>query len=171
VLSIVKGVTLGSILSSVAVLFLWRFQGYSRAVFMIDWLLLVVAVSASRVAERLVNEWVVSMAEGSTPVLIIGAGDTGELLLRQVKQPGQPRRRVVGFLDDDPHKLGSRIHGRAVLGSRQVLPSVLQAYGIREVYVAMGKPPGELLRHVREACEDRGVRWRVITTVASSQES
>lgn len=170
VLTIVKGVTLGSIFSSLAVLYAWRFRGYSRAVFVIDWLLLVVAVSASRLAERLLDEWIVSASEGSTPVLIIGAGDTGELLLRQVKQRGQPRRRVVGFLDDDPSKLGSRIHGRAVLGGRKALSSVLQIYGIREVFVAMGQPPRDLLRQVQEACENQGVRWRIITTLAQEGE-
>lgn len=168
VVTIFKGVTLGSICSAAALLYLWRFEGYSRAVFIIDWLLLSMAVSASRVAERLLNEWIAGARASSdaVPMLIIGAGDVGELVLRQVKRDGQPKRRVVGFLDDDPRKIGSRIHGRSVLGTRQALPGVLELYRIREVYIAIGRPPGDLIAHVKSACEPRGVRWRMVTATA-----
>lgn len=165
VMTMFKAVTLGSVCSAVALLFLWQFSGYSRAVFVIDWLLLFLGVSAARVAERLLNEWIVSAAEGAQPVLVIGAGDTGELVVRQMKRNGQWKRRVVGFLDDDPRKQGNRIHGRTVLGTRAALPTTLQMYQVREVFIAMGQPPEELIRQVKEACERQGVQWRVITAM------
>ena len=163
--TIFKGATLGSIGSAIALLYLWRFEGFSRAVFIIDWLLLFVTVSGSRVAERFVNEWIISSAEGAVPALIIGAGDTGELALRQMKQNGQWKRRVVGFLDDDVRKQGARIHGRVVLGTRKALPDVLQVYGVQEVFIAMGKPPAELVEQVRRTCETQGVRWRLVSAM------
>ena len=162
---IFKAVTLGSMCSAVGLLYLWRFEGYSRAVFIIDWLLLFLGVSGARFAERLFNEWITAMAEDAQSVLIIGAGDTGELVLRQTKQNGRWKRRVVGFLDDDPRKQGSRIHGCSVLGTRAVLPSVLQAYQVREVFIAMGTPPADLIQHVQRTCEGRGVRWGVVTAL------
>ncbi len=165
VLTIAKGVTLGSLCSAFAVLYLWRFEGYSRAVFIIDWLLLFLGVSAARVTERLMNEWIAAATQGLRPVLIIGAGDTGELVLRQMKHNGQSKRRVVGFLDDDARKQGNRIHGRSVLGARTRLHEILQLYQVREVFIAMGKPPADLVQQVKDTCERQGVRWSVVTTM------
>jgi UDP-GlcNAc:undecaprenyl-phosphate GlcNAc-1-phosphate transferase len=171
VLAIVRGTVLGSVFSAAALLSLWRFEGYSRAVFIIDWLLVVVGVSAARVAGRLLHESIVTVAEGSKPVLIVGAGDTGELVLRQLKQHGRVRRRVVGFIDDDPGKQGIRIHGRSVLGSRDVLSDMIALYDVREVFVAMGRPPAELIRHVQDTCEPQAVTWKVVTAVTLESDA
>ncbi|MBI3332939.1 MAG: hypothetical protein HYZ93_02475 [Candidatus Omnitrophica bacterium] len=167
--NIFRGVVLGSVFSSLAPLYLWRFEGYSRAVFIIDGLLLFVTVGASRVAERLLNEWITGSVEGAVPVLIVGAGDTGELLLRQIKQEAQGKRRVIGFLDDDPAKQGDRIHGIRIRGSRKELGVVVQEFSVREIFIAMRYPPEELLRQVRGYCEENGISWRVVKTVAANE--
>jgi len=162
VLTIFKAVTLSSLMSTLALLYLWRFEGYSRTVFIIDWLLLFLAVSASRVAERVFNEWITAATEGALPVVIIGAGDTGERVLRQTRYGVHQIRRVVGFLDDDPRKPGSRIQGCQVLGTCAALAGVLDRSGAREVLIAINDPPGQLLEHVRGCCEPRGVTWKVV---------
>jgi FlaA1/EpsC-like NDP-sugar epimerase len=156
-------VTLGSVLSSLALLYLWRFEGYSRAVLMIDWMLCFLAIGGSRVAERLLDEWIRAAADRSVPVLLIGAGDTGERVLRYLRYEERSPQRVVGFLDDDVRKRGSRIHGIPVLGGREELDEVLAAYAVHEVLVAIGDPPGDLLQHVRRCCELRGIPWKVVT--------
>ena len=163
IVTIFKAVTLGSILSSLALLYLWRFEGYSRAVSIIDWMLTFLAVGGSRVAERLLDEWITRTAERGVPVIILGAGDTGEMVLRYLKHEGRPTRRVVGFLDDDLSKHGSRIHGCAILGGRAKLSDVLQDYHVREVLIAISDPPGELLQHVQRCCEPCGASWKVVT--------
>ena len=163
IVTVFKAVTLGSILSSLALLYLWRFQGYSRAVSIIDWLLTFLAVGGSRVAERLLDEWITRTAARGIPVVILGAGDTGEMVLRYLKYEGRPARHVVGFLDDDLSKHGSRIHGCPVLGGRARLAGVLHDHGVREVLVAINDPPGELLQHVQRCCEPCGAAWKVVT--------
>lgn len=164
-IAVFKAVTLGSMASAVTVLYLWRFEGFSRAVFIIDWLLLFLAVSAARVAERLLHEWIRSIAEGALPVLIIGADDAGELALRHMKQDSRQKRRVVGFLDDDRRKQGNRIHGVQVLGTPTALPTIMALYNVREVCIATPRPSSELIQTVRTACEPHGVRWRMISAV------
>ena len=163
ILAVFKSVTLGSVLSSVALLYLWRFEGFSRAVLIIDWLLSFMAVGGARVIERLLDEWVYRMTAHGTPTVIIGAGDTGARVLRSLQYETRPGRRVVGFLDDDTSKVGSRMYGTTVLGSRQQLGSILDSYKIHEVLIAISDPPGDLLQYVQRCCEPRGVAWRVVT--------
>ena len=162
--AMVKAVALGSLVSLISLLYIWRFQGYSRAVFIIDGMLLLLAVGASRVVERVLDRWIGTMTEHGAPVLIIGAGDTGAQVLRHLKFEARTARRVIGFLDDDAGKLGARIHGCRVLGSRTRLAELLEEHEIREVLVAISDPPGELLEYVRQCCELREVLWKVVTT-------
>ena len=163
ILLLFRAVTLGSILSSLALLFLWRFQGYSRAVLVIDWMLSFLAVGGSRVVERVLDEWIHATDAQRLPVLIIGAGDLGERVWRYLKYERRDTRAVVGFLDDDAAKHGNRIHGCTVLGGRAKLPELLAGSRIREVLIAISDPPGELLQHVQQCCEPLGVTWKVVT--------
>lgn len=168
-LNIFRAVLMGSVFSALILLYLWRFEGYSRSVFIIDGLLLFVTVILARVAERLLHEWITASTRGSIPVLIVGAGDTGELLLRGMRQDLQEKRRVVGFLDDDPVKQGDRIHGVPILGSRESLGGVVQEHGIRQIFIAMRRPPVELLQQVRSYCEENGLAWKVVSTFTAEE--
>ncbi len=164
IVTVFKVVTLGSIFSSLALLYLWRFEGYSRAVLIIDWLTSLFAVGGSRVAERLLDEWIGAASGRGVPVVIFGAGDTGARVLRSMRYEHPSLRRAIGLLDDDPRTWGSRIHGKPVLGGRGRLAEVLDAYrDIQEVLVAITDPPGDLLEHVRQCCEARGLTWKVVT--------
>lgn len=167
VLAILKGVTIGTMGSALAVLYLWRFEGFSRAVFIIDGLLLFVGLSASRVGERLFNEWLSRTVKG-VPAVIIGAGDLGELALRQLKHDQRIKRRVIGFLDDDRAKQGARIHGVMVLGTRDRLRSLLAERQVGEVLIAMEAPPPALLEFVQHHCEAAGVQWQLVNRLVGT---
>ena len=167
--NIFRAVTFASVFSALITLYLWRFEGYSRAVFIIDGLLLFVMISGSRITERLLNEWISASTHDALPVLIVGAGDTGESLLRQLKQSAPGKRRVVGFLDDDVRMHGSRIHGIPIIGSRQELRRAIQEYGVREVLIAMPRPPADLLQQIQSYCEETGIPWRVVGTLAHDE--
>ena len=164
---IFRAVTVGSVSSALIVLYLWRFEGYSRAVFIIDGLLLLVTISGARVAERLLNEWITASVPHSTPTLIVGAGDTGELLLRHLKQHSPPKYRVVGFVDDELARSGARIHGIPVLGSRQDLGRIVQQHQVRQIFIAMRQPPENLIQQIQGYCEENGLSWEIIKGMAS----
>lgn len=164
ILAVFKAVSLGSVLSSALLLYLWRFEGYSRAVLIIDWMLCFLAIGGSRVIERVLDEWIsVASDREGVPVLIIGAGETGERVLRSLGHRGRSARRAVGFLDDDWRKQGNQLHWVRVLGTRSRLAAVLAEYDVREVLIAIADPPGDLLQHVRQCCEPRGVGWKIVT--------
>lgn len=162
-IAIGKAVTFGSVLSSMALLYLWRFEGYSRAVLIIDWTLSLLAIGASRLVERLLDEWISRAAARDEAVIILGAGDTGARVLRSLRDEGRTRRRVACFLDDDPRKHGDRILGVSVVGDRTALADLLEAYRASEVWIAISDPSGALLQHVQGCCEPRGIAWRVVT--------
>lgn len=160
--AVFKAVTAGSVLSALALLLLWRFEGYSRAAFIIDWMGTFFLIGGSRVVHRLIDEWVSSSGD-AMPALVIGAGDMGERVLRSLRFEARPGVRVIGFLDDDALKQGARLHGVPVLGARAALPTLLERHVVRVVLIAITDPPGELLQFVQDCCEPRGVPWKVVT--------
>ncbi len=160
-LGVLKAVTAGSVLSALALLLLWRFEGYSRAVFIIDWMMTFFLVGGSRVLQRLLDEWIASAAP-AVPALVVGAGATGERVLRSLRGD-RGGLRVVGLVDDDPTKAGARLHGVPVVGTRHALAALLELHAVESVLVAITDPPGELLQYVRTCCEPRGVAWKVVT--------
>jgi len=169
--NILRAVLLGSVFSAIAVLMLWKFEGYSRTTFVIDALLLFILIGGVRVTERLLDEWILLSTGQSRAILVIGAGDTGAMLSRQVKQMPQSRRKIVGFLDDDPAKRGSQIHGVRILGPRQMLGRLLHERSVQEVWIAIRRPPADLVRHVQITCEEHALPWRMANTLLPDEQA
>jgi FlaA1/EpsC-like NDP-sugar epimerase len=99
-------------------------------------------------------------------VLIVGAGDGGRLLLRELARNPELGYRPVGFVDDDPRKLHVRIdRGLEVLGTTHELPRVLEDVEPAEVLIAVPSAPGTMRARVVRACRERGVPVRTMPTV------
>ena len=125
VFTYVKAVALGSILSVLAVLLIYRFQGFSRAVFFVTAALMLLALAASRMAFRLFRQLLPAPLQNaeSRKVLIYGAGDGGEMVLRELKNNPEWEYNPIGFVDDDPLKKDKVIHGLKVYGGNGSLES------------------------------------------------
>ena len=95
-------------------------------------------------------------------VLIVGAGDAGWMVARELRGNPQVELLPVGFLDDDPAKVGNRIHGCPVLGTRKDLARVAGEYGIAEVIIAMPTALGSVIRSIRDDCARAGLHVRTI---------
>ncbi|MBN1587225.1 MAG: hypothetical protein JW937_07335 [Candidatus Omnitrophica bacterium] len=158
---IFKGVGLGTLLIAVGV-FPWRAsQGFSVSVLVIYSLLLFVLLSISRTALRLFGENVVdALQSGEKRAIIFGAGDAGEILLRELRKNRNLRYRPVGFIDDDLSKVGRRIHGVPILGSRHTLRHYVQQHGVDEVFVAIPSLDAGHLREIITLCEEAGVPYQ-----------
>ena len=154
---LVRGITAGTVAGVVYLVFATSFAGLSRAVFVLDWLLLVLLVGASRVSFRLLGEVLRGPRPGSRRILIYGAGDGGDLALREVRNNPALAREAVGFIDDDRAKVGIRIHGVPVLGDLDRLEDVLAAQQIDEVVVASSKIAAARVRQLRATCATRGI--------------
>lgn len=153
-----KGVILGSGLSILAVLLLYRFENFSRAVFVADGIILLLAIVGSRMAFRVIRQMLPlpSSNEGRR-VLIYGAGDGGEMILRELINNPEWNLKAVGFVDDDPLKKDKLIHGLKVFGGNGSLASICREREVEEILISFRKISPERLSKVREICREAEV--------------
>ncbi|HLN97070.1 MAG TPA: hypothetical protein VK208_01170 [Pyrinomonadaceae bacterium] len=156
-----KAVVLSSVLSVMAVLFAFRFEGFSRTVFLIDGILMFMFLAGSRLAFRLFRQVIpiAKNAEGRR-VLIYGAGDGGELLLRELLNNRAWKYLPVGFLDDDPAKSGKLIHGLKVYGGNGDLVSVCRQHDVHEVLISSLRMSAERLQEILVFCQTEDIQVR-----------
>ena len=149
-----KGVVLGSVASVLVLLFVCRFVGYSRAVFVLDGFILLSLLTGSRLAFRLFRRLVpLSGAQAGRRVLIYGAGDAGDLLLRELRNNRALECSPVGFLDDDPLKKGKVINGLRVLGGNGAVTAICRDLQVAEVVISTAKIADDRLRVILHDCE------------------
>jgi UDP-GlcNAc:undecaprenyl-phosphate/decaprenyl-phosphate GlcNAc-1-phosphate transferase len=156
-LRLCRAATIGVGASILYLVFTIRFETLSRAVFVLDWALLILLLTGSRVAYRLLGEWLRPRSTTSRRALIYGAGDGGALTLRELRNNADLGRQAVGFLDDDRNKRGTRIYGLPVLGGLDTAEEVCAAHGVAEVIVASQKIPLERVQRLEAICTARGV--------------
>jgi FlaA1/EpsC-like NDP-sugar epimerase len=140
-------------------------SNFIRSVVPIDWLLSLVLIGGLRFSMRILAEVPVSGSNGSARskrVLVVGAGDAGALVVREMqKNPNLPLRPIC-FLDDDPDKQRKQIHGIPVVGTLDDLPRTLVTRRIDEVVIAIPSAPGSVIRKVAEVCRSRNMPFRTM---------
>lgn len=135
--------------------------------FLLDWAGTIVLVGGVRIAVRLYyEEFRAQDVTTQARLLIVGAGDAGESLLREIKRMGVTRYEVVGFLDDDPHKLHARIHGVEVLGPTSKIKEIAEQSEVSEVLLALPSAPQRQIRRIIELCTGMGLRFSTIPAVS-----
>jgi FlaA1/EpsC-like NDP-sugar epimerase len=164
----ILAVTVGSIVA-VVVLYLWRpVPGLSlpRGIVAIDWLFVLGLVTGARLLARTLIERPGRgrfVARGRE-ALIVGAGDAGQLVIREMlKNP--LGYTPIGLVDDDPRKKNMRLHGVRVLGSTDDLPRLLADNRADEVIIAIPSGAGEVRQKVVNACRDAGVPVKTLPGV------
>lgn len=96
--------------------------------------------------------------EGSTSrVAIIGAGDAGSMIVKEMRANPQLGLEPILFFDDDPRKWGTFIHGVRVAGGRETIKAALEQYHIRQVVIAMPTAPGKIIRELTQVCQEADV--------------
>ncbi|HEX8189727.1 MAG TPA: hypothetical protein VF586_15335 [Pyrinomonadaceae bacterium] len=155
-----KAVGAGSVMSVLALLFAFRFQGFSRAVFVLDAMIFFLMLAGSRVAFRLFRQLLPAPATGGRRVLIYGAGDGGELLLREMRNNLRLQYTPVGFVDDDPFKKGKMIHGLRVFGGNGHLRRICAEQQVEEVLISSSRIDEGRVAEIRRDCEDAQVTLR-----------
>ncbi len=121
-----------------------------------------------RIAARTVHERPIRGFRGrndAREVLIVGAGDGGRLVVREILRNTELGLRPVGFIDDDPAKRGMRVEGVRVRGRTDDLPRILDEAEPDEVIIAIPSAPGSLRKAVVTACRERGIPVRTLPTV------
>ena len=153
-----KAVAAGSIISITIVLFKFRFQGFSRAVFLIDALVMLLLLAGSRIAFRFFRKVLPSnRADKGRRVLIYGAGDAGELLLRELLNNQEWRFAPVGFMDDDKKKHGKLIHGFRVFGGNGLFGKIVSDQRVEQVLISTPRISEARIAEIRHECDARNI--------------
>lgn len=140
---------------------------FSQAVFILDMFATIVLMGGLRMAVRLYHEEFHTEQAGKLKkFLIVGAGNAGESLLRELHRMSIEEYDVVGFIDDDPAKRGVNIHGIPVLGNSDEMLKICKEKNIEEIAIAMPSATAKQLRKVVQICEGAQVRFRTVPSVA-----
>lgn len=153
---------------------------FPRSVLLLTWILNILLVGGARFAARLRREWLMGSTAGARGVLgsgtggtreeegggrgalIVGAGEAGCIVARELRAHPELGYRLVGFIDDDTSKQGYMLVGLRVLGTREDLPALVKRHDVDDVIIAMPSAPGRVVREIVRACEGLGVRVRTL---------
>lgn len=141
-----------SAMSMLVLLCIYRFSGHSRSVYMLYAIIYFILMSASRVSFKLLHSWSRSSATKSNNTLLYGAGDAGELAIREILNNPSLDFKPVGFIDDDKLKKSLKIHGHKVLGTEEDLENIIIKYNVNTLIITPQKLHGDRERHISELC-------------------
>jgi FlaA1/EpsC-like NDP-sugar epimerase len=178
-LNIIKATSISSLLIISFVLFSTRFKGFARSVFIIDWCLTILFISGLRLSVRLYFElisedkpWRIAIGTlfwplrqkraDSKNLLIIGAGDCGEKIYREIRDNARLGYNVVGFLDDHRSKVGMKIHGIPVLGPIRDIEAVTESVGADEALIAIPSANSQQMRRIVAHCKESGIDFKTV---------
>jgi UDP-GlcNAc:undecaprenyl-phosphate GlcNAc-1-phosphate transferase len=153
VAAVVRGVGMGSLLSILTAAYLYRFEGFSRAVFVLDALLLSVAIVATRASFRAMNLVAATRSKRSRRVLVYGAGAFGQTLVREMRANALWNMNPIAFIDDDPMKSRRWIMGVPVRGTLDDLEKTMRRYAVDEVVLSSPSVNGNVEHRIREICD------------------
>jgi len=137
------------------------FKLFPRGVLLLDFMATVFLACAARLGLRIYREELRPIAaEGRTRVLIIGAGNSAETIIREINRQRIERYRVIGLVDDDPRKQKMYIHEVPVLGTTDEIPEICEDNDIEELIIAMPSATQKQLREVIEKCAGTKLKFQ-----------
>ncbi len=169
---ILKYNTLGSLVFAMFLVLSWRMFGFSRSVVLIDWLLNLLFTGGMRFLRRFIREIKEHFQhkkniDDKKHVLIVGAGDAGMMILREMKTNSRMEYNVVGFIDDNESKIGKKIIGVSILGNHKDIPEIVAHNRVDEVIIALPSASSSRLKSIIDTCTKTGVKLKT-TPPASS---
>ena len=148
----IKAITAGTVAAMLIPLFVYRFLSFSRAVFIIYWILMLILVSLSRLSFRLLDEGVKKGKRIGKATLVYGAGIGGQMLAKEIEQNRDLGLVLVGFVDDNPRKHERNIMGYPVLGGIKDLARIIKEKNIQEVIISFRENGAQKRTEVDALC-------------------
>ncbi len=158
---ILKSVTT-SILMLVMLIYTIPLSHLPRSVYILAWLLMLILIGASRLGWRILRELLIkesSLIAKNT--LIIGAGDAGEIVIRELLNNTSLNLKPVGIVDDSKSKQYLTLHGIPVLGNRNDIPRIVDKYAIEEIILAIPSAKGKTVREIVAICRQTPAKLRI----------
>jgi len=180
-ISDLTGIIGASVLSTLIIVVLWfaivlrvgpvrrllqNIDDIAQSIFLLDMAGTFLLLAGLRMVTRLYYEEFRTVEAGRLRrFLIVGAGNTGEALLREIHRMPVAQYEVIGFIDDDPVKRGINIHGIPILGTVEQLPKICKDRNIEEIAIAMPSASHHELRHVIQVCAGAKIRFRIVPSI------
>jgi FlaA1/EpsC-like NDP-sugar epimerase len=178
-LNIIKAAGISSLFIVSLVLFATGFKGFPRSVFILDGCFTMLFISAFRLSVRVYYEVISDdqsfrraarmlfrsgrrKASDSKNLLIVGAGDCGEKIFREIHDNSRLKYHVVGFLDDHWAKAGLKIHGIPVLGAVRDIKTIARRVRADEALIAIPSASAEQMRRIVDHCKESGIRFKTM---------
>lgn len=136
--------------------------GIPRSTYILTWLFDIALIGCSRIGVRVFYHIRQRQASRSINVLIVGAGDAGAMIAREIQQRVWGEKKVIGFIDDDVRKHHQILYGAKVLGTRVEIVDIVANYQVQEIIVAVPSVGGQLLRQIVKECKKTNCAVKVV---------
>lgn len=160
-LRIIKAAAVGSLVTMLLLFFFYRLEGVPRSILVLFPLLLLLLLSGPRLLYRWSKDRRLALDAG-TRVLIVGAGQAGEMLVRDMLRSPARRYQPVAFVDDRPRRLGQELHGIPVVGDCSQIPAIVQDVEVDLIMLAIPSASGAEMRRLVELCDDSGIPFQTV---------
>lgn len=178
--NIIKAAVTSAVIIMVILFFTHGFKGFARSTFILDTILTIVLISSNRLSVRL---YFLLFTNGSDSpkdilknlfipgnkkyediknLLIIGAGDCGEKIFRELRDNNSLKYKVAGFIDDDIKKVGRRIHGIPIYGTIDDINKIVEKTNAHEALIAIPSATSVQMRNIVEQCKKTGVLFKTL---------
>ncbi len=142
---------------------------FPRSIILINSMATLILLGGSRFALRTIREHLIRKngadSDARVKALIIGAGDAGEIIVREMNKHPEMGISVVGLIDDDPAKQHLEIHGHKVLGTREDIPKYIKKFNVHEVIIAIPSADGNTIKELYELSNQKTVRVKIVPGV------
>ncbi|MEW6621789.1 MAG: nucleoside-diphosphate sugar epimerase/dehydratase [Bacillota bacterium] len=138
-----------------------------RSVFVLSWMLNILLIGGSRLAWRLFRDEYFRFGSdnGGRSVLIVGAGETGVLLVKELRRHYKGSLNIVGFVDDDPLKQDLKVLGVPILGDRHMIYKLVEKHEIKEIIIAIPSASGKVIREIVDVCHETDAEVKILPGV------
>lgn len=140
----------------------WAGPMIPKSIHLITWFLTILAIGASRLGIRLLSHFRHRTSKAFNRVLIVGAGDAGAMIAREINNRYFDNKKIIGFIDDDPYKQQQMIYGTKVLGKREDINHIVPTYQISEIIIAMPSVGGQTIREIVSLCKNNGCTIKIL---------
>ncbi len=165
-IEIFKVITVSSVMAVFTAMYMHNFNSFPRSIFLLDWFLLFFMITSSRLLWRIYREKYYLPNHGKgRKTLIIGAGEAGSLLLKELRKQRGSAYNVVGFIDDDLEKKGMCLHRIPVLGDIDHLRGIVRKHQIEEIIIAIPSANSKMLQRIVASCEKAKLQAKILPKI------
>jgi len=168
-LRLIKGISFSLFVSIMVAFFYNRLEVIPRSVFVIDWLLLIVALGGGRLGYRIIRDYFLQRQldlNSAIRVLVVGAGAAGEQLFREIRKTPSLSMNVVGFIDDDLGMKKKLLHGVPVLGRIDNLQEIVATKKVNKVLIAIPSATGSEIGRIVKSCDDSSIEFKTLPHIS-----